>query len=267
MSSRIEILNDGGYRSDGRRQYELRDITIDMTPQGSADGCASIAHGLTQVSVSVFGPREAKQRSQTLHDRAVLNVEVNVLPFSTGERRRRGRADRRILELAASIKATFEPVVQTTLYPRAQIDIFVSVQQQDGGLLPACINGTTLALAAAGVPLLDFVCAVSAGVHGAAALLDLSALEEGDLPHAAVAVLPRTKKVTLAALETRLHVDRFAEVFRLACDAGQTIHAEMRRAVRTRTQELVAAMGAGPRAGPGEHVDRDVAMDDDAADY
>ena len=94
QSSRIEILNDGGFRSDGRKQYELRDITIDLSQQGTADGSATITHGLTQVLVTVFGPREAKMRSQTLHDRAVLNVEMSVAPFSTGERRKRSRADR-----------------------------------------------------------------------------------------------------------------------------------------------------------------------------
>ena len=99
QSSRVEILNDGGYRSDGRRQYELRDISIDLSQQGSADGCCTLRHGLTEVLVTVFGPREAKMRSQTLHDRAVVNVEMNVLPFSTGERRRRARADRCVQRL------------------------------------------------------------------------------------------------------------------------------------------------------------------------
>ncbi len=47
-----------------------------------------------------------------------------------------------MLEFAATIKSTFEPVIQTSLYPRSQIDIFVQVIQQDGGLLQACINGT-----------------------------------------------------------------------------------------------------------------------------
>ena len=94
QSSRIETLNEGGFRSDGRKQYELRDITIDLSQQGTADGSAMITHGLTQVLVTVFGPREAKMRSQTLHDRAVLNVEMSVAPFSTGERRKRSRADR-----------------------------------------------------------------------------------------------------------------------------------------------------------------------------
>ncbi|KAI0648866.1 ribosomal protein S5 domain 2-type protein [Trametes meyenii] len=264
MSSRIEILNDGGFRSDGRKQYELRDITINLSQQGTADGSALITHGLTQVMVSVFGPREAKMRSQTLHDRAVLNVEMNVAPFSTGERRKRSRADRRILELAAAIESTFEPVVQTALYPRSQIDIYVQVLQQDGSLLPACINATTLALLSAGVPLLDFVCAVSGGVHAAAPLLDLTTLEEADLPHVTVAVMPRTRAVTLVTMETRLHVDRFRDIFALACDAGQAIHKEMRRAVRGRTVALVGAMDAGPKLHhPSGDPDRDdVLMED-----
>lgn len=62
---------------------------MDLSQRGTADGTATITHGLTQVLVSVFGPREAKMRSQTLHDRAILNVEVNIAPFSTGERRKK----------------------------------------------------------------------------------------------------------------------------------------------------------------------------------
>ncbi|TFY81403.1 hypothetical protein EWM64_g2610 [Hericium alpestre] len=144
QSSRIEILNDGGYRSDGRLPSELRSLTFDLSPQAGADGSATVSHGLTQVLVSVFGPREAKSRAQTMHDRAALNVEVAVAPFSTGDRRKRGRGDKRILELAATIKSTFEPVVQTTLYPRSQIDIFVHVLQQDGGVLQAAVNATEI---------------------------------------------------------------------------------------------------------------------------
>ncbi|KAF7970115.1 hypothetical protein HWV62_25000 [Athelia sp. TMB] len=254
MASRIEILNDGGYRSDGRRQYELRDLTIDLAQQGAADGAALVSHGLTQVLVSVFGPREARQRRETLHDRAHLSVEVAVAAFSTAEHRKRSRGDKRILELAAAIKATFEPVVQTSIYPRSQIDIVVQVLQQDGGLLQACINGTTLALANAGIPLLDFVCAVSGGVHAAAPMLDLTTLEENDIPHVTVAMMPRTGKVTLVTMETRLHADRFEEIFRLAIDAGRVIHREMKAAVKDRTEALVAAMGSASKgAGGGDN--------------
>ena len=94
QASRIEILNDGGFRSDGRRQHELRDMTIDLSQQGQADGSAIVTHGLTQVLASVFGPREAKQRRETIHDRANINVEINIAAFSTGERRKRSRGDK-----------------------------------------------------------------------------------------------------------------------------------------------------------------------------
>lgn len=107
QSSRIEILNAGGYRSDGRRQYELRTINIDLSPQGSgADGSATLTHGLTQVSVCVFGPREAKMRSQTFHDRANVNIEVGIASFSSSERRRRGRGDKYVLFLNQSVFST-----------------------------------------------------------------------------------------------------------------------------------------------------------------
>ena len=94
QSSRIEILNEGGFRSDGRRQYELRETTFDSTVQAGADGSARIAHGLTEVLVSVFGPREARVRAQTLHDRAAIHVEATIAPFSASDRRRRGRGDK-----------------------------------------------------------------------------------------------------------------------------------------------------------------------------
>lgn len=236
-----------------------------MSQQGVADGSAVVTHGLTHVLVSVFGPREAKTRSQTLHDRANINVEVNVVPFSTGERRKRSRGDKRILEFASTIKSTFEPVVQTNLYPRSQIDIIVQVLQQDGGLLQSCINGTTLALANAGIPLIDFVCAVTGGVHVTSPLLDLTLLEENDVPNVTVAMMPRTGKVTLVTMETRLHVDRFEDVFKLAREAGNVVHKEMKEAVKARTGILVTAMGSGPRISS-EVVDRDVSMEERMAE-
>ncbi|EGO25086.1 exoribonuclease, exosome component 4 [Serpula lacrymans var. lacrymans S7.9] len=248
MASRIEIFNDGGFRSDGRRQYELRDISIDLSNHGSADGSVTIRQGLTHVLVSVFGPHEARVRSQTLHDRANLNVEVNVSAFSAGERRKRSRADKRLLELAATIRSTFEPVIQTHLYPRSQIDVFVQVIQQDGGLLQTCINGTTLALAHAGIPLFDFVCAVTGGVHSSSPMLDLTTLEENDIPNFTVAIMPKSNRVTLVAMETRLHIDRFEELFLLAVDAGNIIHKEMKIALQARTNDLATTLRQGSKA-------------------
>ena len=144
------------------------------------------------------------------------------------------------------IKSTFEPVIHTQLYPRSEIDVFVQVLQQDGSLLSAAINATTLALITAGISMFDYVCSVSSGVYATYPLLDLTTLEENDVPHLTTAVMPRTSKVTLVTLETRLHADRFEEIFKLACDAGEVIHKEMRVAIMARTASMVRSLGAGP---------------------
>jgi exosome complex component RRP41 len=78
-------------------------------------------------------------------------------------------------------------------------------------------------------------------------MLDLTLLEENDIPNVTVAVMPRTGQVTLVTMESRLHVDRFEEIFVLACDAGKVIHREMKFAVNARVGKLVEAMGLGAR--------------------
>ena len=76
------------------------------------------------------------------------------------------------------------------------------------GVLQTSINATTLALIDAGVPMSDYVAAITCGVFSTHTLLDLTLLEESDVPHLTLAVMPKTGKVTLVTMETRLHVDR-----------------------------------------------------------
>lgn len=83
-----------GLRVDGRRPAELRKITSTTAVLSQADGSAYLEHGNTKVLAAVYGPREARHRGLVLHDRAIINVEFNVAPFSTGERRRRTKNDK-----------------------------------------------------------------------------------------------------------------------------------------------------------------------------
>ncbi len=152
---------------------------------------------------------------------------------------------RRVLEFTSNIKSTFEPVIQTQLYPRSQIDIFIQVLQQDGALLQAAINAVTLALIDAGIALTDYVCAVTCALHDTVPLLDLTNIEETDLPNMTVAVLPRTNKFTLITLETRIHIDRFEEMFQLVGSAGKVLHEQMLESVGIRTARMIQAMGKG----------------------
>lgn len=130
-------------------------------------------------------------------------------------------------------------------------------------LLQAAINATTLALVSAGLPLSDYVCALSLASYpsiaplatpqiapftlssppvpfsnasptspagsgsGSTTLLDLCSAEETALPCLTVAVLPRSGKVTLVSLETRVGIGRFEEMLRWGVEGAVVVQGAM----------------------------------------
>ena len=119
-------------------------------------------------------------------------------------------------------------------------------------------------------------------------MLDLTTLEENDLPWVNVAVMPKTGKLVMVGLETRLHVQRFEEMFRcvrffsdllrpskvcdssypffpliyvprIALDASKVLHQEMKAAIQDRTNKLTLAMSAVK--GPGQKLGDDDMME------
>ncbi len=57
-----------------------------------------------------------------------------------------------------------EPVIIASGFPRSEIRISCQMIQVDGGALACAINAATLAVMDAGIPVTDYVCAVTAGV-------------------------------------------------------------------------------------------------------
>ncbi|KAL8291997.1 hypothetical protein RQP46_001463 [Phenoliferia psychrophenolica] len=300
-SSRAQLLTPSNLRVDSRLPLELRSLSFQILPSpptsssspatapANADGYALVSHGLTRVSASVFGPRESLKTGAfsggggggggggKAGDKATVNVEVGVAGWSernqAGGGVRKGGKDRKTIELNSSIKATFEPVLLLHLYPRSSIDIYIQVLESDGSLLQASINATTLALISAGLPLSDYVCALSLASYpsisptappqippfetttqsvphsnkdsgtigsGSTTLLDLCQAEEQALPCLTVAVLPRSSKVTLVSLESRVGVGRFEEMLRWGVEGSKVVQAAMEDCVRLWAQNLAA---------------------------
>ncbi|KAL4401683.1 Exosome non-catalytic core component [Malassezia pachydermatis] len=245
---------------DGRKALELRSMELQISPHTAVgtslmpatasavsrpDGSAQVTQGLTSVCAYVYGPREPGRiaRAPTVRqDRAALNVDISVAPWGGTERRHRARGDRRLVEWGNAVRSTFEPVVHTHLYPRAQIDIVVHVLQQDGGVLPAMINACTLALMDAGIPMADYVTALTCGLYGSTPLLDLNLTEQSDLPFITMAVLPRSGKVPLLQMDTRIHMDRFSAMVQVSVEAASVVRDELDVAMRGRTSHLVTAL-------------------------
>lgn len=71
-------------------------------------------------------------------------------------------------------------------------------------MIHTAINGTTLALIDAGIPMSDYVCACSAGYANDNAILDLNFIEENaDVPTMTVALLPKSGKVTMSGVKRK----------------------------------------------------------------
>ncbi|KAM0750554.1 ribosomal protein S5 domain 2-like protein [Meredithblackwellia eburnea MCA 4105] len=305
QNSRAQLLTASNLRLDSRLPLELRALSFQILPApptsfgapafppAQADGYALVSHGLTRVSASVFGPREAMRTGAFSGgvgggaggggggkgmDKATVNVEVGVAAWSERNTAapgvRKGGKDRRTVELSASIKATFEPVLLLHLYPRSSIDVYIQVLEVDGALLQASINATSLALISAGLPLSDYVCAlslasypsispeappqkppfelVSPGVahsndeetgnigSGSTTILDLCQNEEQGLPNLTVAVLPRSEKVTLVNLESRVGIVRFEEMLRWGVEGAKVVQGAMEECVKSWAQSLAA---------------------------
>lgn len=240
---RSEFLSPEGMRVDGRRANETRRLRIRMGTQPHADGSAYLEQGNTKVLVSVRGPHEPSKRKATAHDRATLTCEFVAMPFATGEHKLQARGDRAAAELSAAIRSIFEPVVQTQLYARSQIDVSISLLQADGGVRSAAINATTLALIDAGVAMEDFVCACSAGSVQGSLLLDLNAQEDGAGAELSVGYLPRAERVSYVQLESKVPLAVVPEVVGFATEGCRQVYDVLRAAVQMRVQEQLASRG------------------------
>ena len=80
---------------------------------------------MTRLKYYSFQIRGSKGKA--LHDKVLVNCQYSMATFSTGERKRRPRGDRKSKEMTMHLQQTFDATIMTSLYPRSQIDIFVEV--------------------------------------------------------------------------------------------------------------------------------------------
>jgi ribonuclease PH len=174
-------------RSDGRAPGDLREIAITPGFMRSADGSVLIEAGGTRVictaSVAADVPRWMAGKG-----RGWVTAEYGMLPASTGERKARdvsrGRADGRTVEIQRLIGRSLRGVVDFEGLGERTVWVDCDVLEADGGTRCAAITGGYVALELAlrglvergeleRVPLTQSVAAVSCGVVGGVALLDL----------------------------------------------------------------------------------------------
>jgi ribonuclease PH len=174
-------------RSYGRAPGELRPTVIEPGFVRTATGSALISMGETRV-ICTASAQEAVPRWMMGQGRGWVTAEYGMLPASTGERKQRdstrGRQDGRTVEIQRLIGRSLRGVVDFGALGERTIYLDCDVLQADGGTRCASITGAYVALSLACArlreegllersPLSGAVAAVSCGVIGGRALLDL----------------------------------------------------------------------------------------------
>jgi len=183
-------------RLDGRAPDQLRPLSFVPNFAPHATGSVLVSTGNTRVICSAMVeeavPRWMKEQSVA---GGWVTAEYSMLPYSTLQRKARdiakGKQDGRGIEIQRLIGRSLRAVVDLDVLGPRTIWVDCDVLQADGGTRTASITGACVAVALAGkalvaqkliksLPIKNYVGAVSVGMVGGEALLDLNYIEDKD---------------------------------------------------------------------------------------
>jgi exosome complex component RRP41 len=237
------LLTPDGRRIDGRRLDELRPLKVTAGALHQADGSAFVEWGMNKVMAAVYGPREVHPRHLQENNKAIVQCRYNMAAFSVDERKRPG-LDRRSQEISKVIAEAFESVIFAEEYPRTSIDVYIEVLQANAGTRCAGVVAASVALADAGIPMVDLLPSVAVGKVAGAIALDLKKEEdnfgEADLP---MALVPQSGRLVLLQMEGHMTRSELNQALDLGVVGCRKIYETMKQALRDR----YSADGAAPR--------------------
>jgi exosome complex component RRP41 len=229
-----ELIGADGRRIDGRRLDELRPLRIVAGALHRADGSAFVEWGANKVMAAVYGPREVHPRHLQQNNKAIVQCRYNMAAFSVDERKRPG-LDRRSQEISKVIAEAFESVIFAEEYPRTSIDVYIEILQANAGTRCAGVVAASVALADAGIPMVDLLPSVAVGKVGGKLVIDLNKLEdnfgEADLP---MALVPQSGRLVLLQMEGHLTREELSTALDMGVGGCQNIYAKMKQALRDR---------------------------------
>ena len=228
----VVLLDENGIRSDGRKVNETRKVTIKTGVLKNADGSAYIEFGGNKIVAGVFGPRDVHPKHMSNPDTGILRVRYHMEPFSVGERKKPAPS-RREIEISKVIKEALEPAVMLEQFPRTAVDVFLEVLQADGGTRCAALDAASVALADAGIPMRDLVCACASGKAADTLILDVNNEEDqagqADMP---IGYMPNLGQITLLQLDGVLTPDEFKKCVEIGIDGCKQIYEIQKNSLR-----------------------------------
>ncbi|KAL7995055.1 putative ribosomal protein S5 domain 2-type [Plasmopara halstedii] len=199
---------------------EMRRPFMQLDAVSGAAGSAYVELGRTRVICAVYGPRNDTRPRREFSKDGQLVCDVKFAPFAEEMTRRERGQDSDEMELSAILEEALTPAVMLHKLPKCVLSVFLTVLEDDGGVIAASINCASLALADAAVEMYDVVTASSAGVVNGTVLLDpLKEEEQSGQGKLALAYMPSVGRVTFMLQSGKIHHTQLQEAVDLCTDA------------------------------------------------
>lgn len=234
MENKADISTDN-LRFDGRKPDELRKISFTPNIAPNATGSVLAVFGNTQVICAATVEKKVPSwMNAQAATKGWMSAEYSMLPYATLTRKQRpvsaGKQDGRSVEIQRLIGRSMRAVADLDKLAGHTLWIDCDVLQADGGTRTASISGAFVAakiaiakLIAAGEiqedPFTDSVAAISVGMFGGRAVLDLPYIEDRDADVDANVVMTGSEKfveVQMSGEEAVFDGDELTKLLSLA---------------------------------------------------
>ncbi|PVD32574.1 hypothetical protein C0Q70_08016 [Pomacea canaliculata] len=123
-----------------------------------------------------YGPREVARR-EDVQMQGQVTCEFKFAPFSCHVRRQPVQ-DSQEKDLSTQLLEAIRPAICLDKFPKLQVDVYVTVLENDGSALAAAITCASIAVASAGIDMYDLVIGSSAKILGERIFVDPTNSEE-----------------------------------------------------------------------------------------
>lgn len=129
------------------------------------------------------------------------------------------------------MEAALQPAVRRDLFPNAHLDIFVSVLQDDGSVIPAALLAASIALSQAQIEMYDSVVACSALIHESMIIVDptkqeMEMLEKSPKARSLLtcALMPNQNRITQIHSVGPLGASLYQETLNMVMDGSKAVY-------------------------------------------
>ncbi|XP_064597592.1 exosome complex component MTR3-like [Liolophura sinensis] len=243
------LLNKEKLRADGRATDKVRPVFLKAGVISQAKGSAYIELDKTKAICAVYGPREVIKK-EDFSMKGQLTCDFKFATFSCRYRRQH-QQDNEEKDLSVLLLEALEPAVCLHKFPKAQLNIYLTVLENDGSVLPAAIMCASVAIADAGIEMYDLVTACSARISGKNILLDPSDAEEYRSQHTAteglesgsltLGILPSLNQVSALSSKGEIQFETIEKAIKQCTDCCHKLYPVMQeclvKAVKAKMSE------------------------------